>query len=487
MMKSIEDLLDAADQLARRLNHGSQRPNFQIPQELALLAQQTPVWLEYTETHERGKGWFARQSIPAGTIVMVAKPLAMVMLSEEDNGHNNDGEMEEDEKAEMDDCTESALNSLLVLKVLKELKQNPKLWTSSTLSHLYPRDHADIERLPIRKCQDSQISEQISSLLAELQNHPELRGAKDFSRRIALIVRYNVLSVETCPELLSHPGPSGHSNLSGAGLYLEPSFFNHNSRPNISRWAIGDVMCFVANQDIAIGAEACISYIEHDILCESIYRRNLNLEMDFEDAPVEGENVDNAMAREEDGPNVPVVDTELQNELMEMNPFDRLESIEQLLQQARVISSPDDADMPMESNEATVATGWFQCDEQNLNIIKAITLDGLGQTAQASRVWEECISFTESKLPPLDEASVVVRIQAALCWMHLGDEGSVQRARDHAMRALFIHDKLFGGGVARLRRRYKGDFGLCLRRGTSNANVQAGAPNVVDLLWPVTG
>jgi SET domain len=309
---------------------------------------------------------------------------------------------------------------------------------------------------------------------------------------------------------LSHPNPtSGHSKLSGVGLYFEASFFNHNARPNVSRWAIGDIMCFVTNQDIPQGQEACISYLEHDILCETVTRRNRNLDMDFQDVAVEGEemmilivdnnnntntnnNAKNTMSQEDDedddGPTMPVVDSDLQNELMAMNALERLESMEQLLQQARGISSSLDEDaeedVPMAGQEST---GWFQCDIQNLNILKAITLDGLGQTSQAVRVWEECISFTESKLPPLEEASVVVRIQAALCWMHLGDDDdddddeqgrSHPRAKDHAKRALYIHDKLFGGGAARLRRRYRNDFELCLRKGQV-------VPNVVDLLWPV--
>ena len=76
----------------------------------------------------------------------------------------------------------------------------------------------------------------------------------------------------------------GFSSLSGVGLYHWPSFFNHSPRPNVSRYAIGDVMFFVTNQDVAQGHELCISYIEHDVLCEGAKRRNAMLSMNFNDA-----------------------------------------------------------------------------------------------------------------------------------------------------------------------------------------------------------
>jgi hypothetical protein len=118
--------------------------------------------------------------------------------------------------------------------------------------------------------------------------------------------------------------------------------------------------------------------------------------------------------------------------------------------------------------------GWFKCDAQNLRIIKAITLDGLGQSKEAFQVWEECIVFAERMLPPNDESLVVMQVQAALCAWHGGDE---RVARAHAMAAVKTHKVIFGGDISRFRRRYRNELKLALRPGS---NVVADA----DALWP---
>lgn len=302
----------------------------------------------------------------------------------------------------------------------------------------------------------------------ELNNIPELRAKSDeISQRLPHIIRYNVLSVETCSELLSYPGPTGHSLLAGVGLYHLPSFFNHDSRPNISRYAVGDCMWFVAHQDIPQGQEACISYLEHDVLCESAYRRNCLLTMDFKE--MEDTNEPNLS---EDGPQTPVVDSDLQMDLMEMAPFERLDAIEELMQQAAGKPPPEgeDDDGMDTGNSGGV---WFKCDVQNLKILKAITLESFGQSTQALSLWEECVQFAETSMPSHDESSIVMRVQAALCSWQAKEEA---RAREHASVALNAHNLMFGGGVARFRRRYIKDFCLNLRKQTKDP--------VENILWP---
>lgn len=334
---------------------------------------------------------------------------------------------------------------------------------------------------------------QVESLILELKQIPELQDvAMDISRRLPHMIRYNILSVETCPELLSHPGPGGHADLSGVGLYHLPSFFNHSATPNCSRWAVGDVMGFVANQDITKGNEVCISYIEHDVLCESAYRRNLMLRMDFDDGG--SESFPPSLA-EQQGPDVPVVDSDVQNELMAMDPFERLKSIDELMEQALGAKRPDgetEQDLELKGkatkslDEAARST-WFQCDIHNLRILKALTMDALGQTLEALKLWEESVAFAESKLPPLDESTVVLRAQAALCALHAGQEA---RARNHSEIALRVHHLLFGGGVARFRRRFEQDLILPLRPGSrSNNNTPLGnndrMVSPASVLWPL--
>lgn len=239
-------------------------------------------------------------------------------------------------------------------------------------------------------------------------------------------------------------------------------------------------MGVVSNRDIKAGEEVCISYIEHDVLCESAYRRNQMLTMDFLDCRADETSV--AVGEEENGPDLPVVDTQVQNELMGMGPFERLTAIEELMQQATGAKLPqEEAPNEGEGAEAMEETGssWFQCDVQNLRILKAITLDGMGQCKDALPLWEDAIVFAESSLPPLDESSVVVRVQAALCAHHTGD---VARGKQHAEVALNTHNLLFGGGVERFKRRFRNDFLLPIRPAGPAEQNEESSP--VDVLLP---
>ena len=112
-----------------------------------------------------------------------------------------------------------------------------------------PKSRVGEEDLPVLGSVKKARQEQ---MIKDLESIPALKGkSNEISKRIPLIIRYNVLSMETCPELLSHPGPTGHTGLTGVGLYFWPSFFNHDSRPNACRYSVGDIMWFVANQNIA--------------------------------------------------------------------------------------------------------------------------------------------------------------------------------------------------------------------------------------------
>ena len=466
----MESLLDQADALLLIADEdGPSRPDFKIPEELLHLTAPTDL-LQVLENKNKGRGWFSMRDISVGTILMVAKPLAWSLDCEWELDEELEDENAMDDSQNPPESEASQINELLVLKVLQAIKENPSIWLEQ-VSHLYPRDTTDIETSPLWISKDKDILSQFEKTIDELESIPDLRGrSKEISTRLPLIVRYNILSVETCPELLSYPGPNGHISLSGVGLYYLPSFFNHDARPNASRYSVGDVMWFVANQDIPAGQEVCISYLEHDVLCESVDRRNMMLTLDFE----EDEDA-NDLSMDDDGPVAPVVDSEVQNELMEMIPFERLEAISQLMEQAAGEALPDGESIDEDGMDAH-GSAWFECDMQNLRILKAITLDSMGQSVQALPLWEECIQFSEVKVPPNDESSVVMRVQAALCAWYSKDE---VRAKHHAQVALHVHNIVFGGGIARFRRRYRKEFSLNLRpdKGTKSLSVQ-------DILWP---
>ena len=184
------------------------------------------------------------------------------------------------------------------------------------------------------------------------------------------------------------------------------------------------------------------------------------------------------MTSEEDdqGPSYPVVDSDVQNELMGMNPFERLDAIDELIQQA-VGESLGEEEVDGEDQMDAQGSTWFECDLQNLRILKAITLEGLGQSEKALPIWEECVQFTETKMPPNDENSIAMRVQAALCSMNLDKE---MEARHHAGVALQRHNLMFGGGVRRFRRRYRQEFRLNLRSNIGSEDNES----FEELLWP---
>jgi hypothetical protein len=166
-----------------------------------------------------------------------------------------------------------------------------------------------------------------------------------------------------------------------------------------------------------------------------------------------------------------------------MDPFERLSAIDELMKQALGTKPPQDSEEnshdqnkgdSMQTPEEFSA--WFQCDVHNLRILKAITLDSMGKTTEALKLWEESVDFAESKLPPADESAVVLHAQAALCALHADHEAV---ARQHASKALETHQLLFGGSVARFRRRLDRDLRLPLRPASSLTH------SPVDELWPL--
>jgi hypothetical protein len=171
-----------------------------------------------------------------------------------------------------------------------------------------------------------------------------------------------------------------------------------------------------------------------------------------------------------------VVDSDVQNELMGMDAFERLAAIDELMLQATGETLPSEV---LEEGDEMDGAGsaWFQADVHNLRILKAITLDGLGQSKAALALWEEAVHFCATKLPPADESLVVAHVQTALCALQLQD---LSKAKLHAQAAVETHNTLFAGGVARFRRRFRNEFRLSLRPTTDSLAAS------IDALWPLS-
>ncbi len=179
----------------------------------------------------------------------------------------------------------------------------------------------------------------------------------------------------------------------------------------------------------------------------------------------------------------PLIDCDLQSELMSTPPLERLELLQELLDASMATANNDSRE---QSND-----DYYQWDKHQLRILHAITLDNLGRSADSLRQWEKCVGFAVENFPPLDENTIALRVQLALCARSLvvqksnvknqqaeknkqrknqenGDCGVIDVevediARENAKEALRMHDLLFGGGKKRFLKRYEKEFLVKMR------------------------
>lgn len=430
-------------------------------------------FMKVKESQNRGLGFFATKDIEAGSLLLAAKPLALIMGWEEDDD-------EEDRESVMDDGDEeetenivkgSRRNGMLVIKLLKAMKRDASIWFDK-IDKLFPREVT--EDLPLWLCESSEIDEAIDQYADELKTDSSSFNddlVDEIRQRLPLIVKYNCLSIETGPELFVHPSQAqgGHISLSATGLYFEPSFFNHSAQPNICRYCIGDVMFFVANQDIQKDGELCISYIEGDLLMESSEIRSRLLDMDFEEeASVNEETSDNKKSKLESKKEFPIIDVDTQDDLMSLDPLERLHEINDLLKEVSKGSLIHE-----DENGEKKEVSFFKCDEHQLRILLALTYESLGSPTKAIEEWKKCVQFVDTNYPLHDENGIALKVQAALCCFFLDN---LVAAKSFAKKALESHDLLFGGGVQFFLKRYSNEFKLQLR--------PQSASKAVSFLWP---
>lgn len=204
--------------------------------------------MEVKTTTGRGKGFYAKRDIRMGERLVVAKPITLVMGCEVDDDDDDDSESD-DEKSNNakangkksnnrtradDESTESSNNSidplsqatgtkrngLILLHTLQSVIEDQSLWTD-TLSHLFPRTIAEALALPPWICSDVTLGMEIESLMSNLPELFDEPTAKAIQTRLALIVRYNVLSVETSSEMFVYPDAEkgGMVNLEATALF----------------------------------------------------------------------------------------------------------------------------------------------------------------------------------------------------------------------------------------------------------------------------
>lgn len=117
MSVDLSEIQRQADKLAKE---EKPKPDFTIPSDCDVTGDNL---LEIVDTESKGKGFYAKAAIKAGTILLAAKPISMVMAWEEE-----DDEMDEDEEMDMDEDNDgmvmkgSKRNGMLILRTLDQIK-----------------------------------------------------------------------------------------------------------------------------------------------------------------------------------------------------------------------------------------------------------------------------------------------------------------------------------------------------------------------------
>ena len=186
----MEGLLDAAGAIAAAAPNGQvHQVDLLIPNEY--LNVPTDDLLEVRPTRTKGKGIFARTDIAPGTMLMVAKPVALAFDWEDDTIEVDvpEDEQMEDEDGEGGDEDEPRLNEVLLIRLLEKLKDDPGLWERS-LAMLFPRDANDLASLPAWVPREDDVFEKVETTVQELQKIPDMEEtAKEISRRLPHIIR----------------------------------------------------------------------------------------------------------------------------------------------------------------------------------------------------------------------------------------------------------------------------------------------------------
>ena len=230
----IEQVLTTAyaevEKLSRISEHKQQekRPRCSCPLRVGAM--------EAVSREGRGRGWVATADIPCGRTVLCESPLAFSM------------DWEADALESEADNVDSAGLILALARAMSD-KGGPQLMAKLLTMAPLPGE-------PGKEwtCDDKKLN---FDLEQSLKRVPKLSPAE--RRRIKRVVRANSLGIYTNPEQLCHP--EHFTTLGGVALYHQSSLFNHNCRPNTTRFNVGTISVFRTNRLVRKGEELCISYI----------------------------------------------------------------------------------------------------------------------------------------------------------------------------------------------------------------------------------
>uniref|UniRef100_A0A7S4SVW8 SET domain-containing protein n=1 Tax=Alexandrium monilatum TaxID=311494 RepID=A0A7S4SVW8_9DINO len=385
----------------------------------------------------RGRGWFARAGLAAGTVVLVEKPVVATL----------DAEWRNEDWAGSDGADTTALGL--------ELAHCFSPGLGAVLANLHPQPGA-VPPVPrdAEGGQDSSDSEEDEAALCAVmaQAWGAVEGpSEEEKERLRRVVQLNSLGFYTNSEQLCHHG--NFTALTGSGLYALASGFNHSCDPNVARFSIGDVTAFVTNRPVEAGGELCISYIESELLCAPKSVRAQSLNRDFtcgctrcdrgqgESFPVAGQR------------RYLLVDEQLQASLALLPSENRVDTVRAFLSGDLSGAGAGGSEEEEEEEEEAPEAGPLVIlgkDAQELRVVEAVAFMQLQKYEDALLVWRRLAAFTCHHCPPFDEALAVYAVQAALCALAVGNG---DMATSHAATAAIVHRVVCGADLFRWRYR----------------------------------
>ena len=193
-----------------------------------------------------GRGLFAAQLLPAGTLLLASKAVLCVYADEVTNGApSHDNAEEEEEK--LFDCVREKFISKLIDMLNNGTARRILQLAGGSQSH-------DIFSIDLRR--DDVYDQEVYYLPSQIREIVR-RNSFGGTERSQNVARAAVDS------------SSQFSNTGGGALFYGPSFLNHSCLPNATYYTIGDMMFIKANRDIEKDEELMIHYIYPERLEEA--------------------------------------------------------------------------------------------------------------------------------------------------------------------------------------------------------------------------
>ena len=386
--------------------------------------------IEIQDIPSSGRGVVAQTDIPAGTLILVERPMVGVLDIEYQNEPWGD--------------SGGADGAALAGRIADAYVRNQEGLEEIFENHHPTLDNFKAEHEVVDSDDESDSDGEMPQVATkdliqsylDKQFKPTSLSEKE-RKRLRAVAKLNALGFYTNCEQLFHT--RNFRGLTGTGLYAIASAFNHSCSPNLNRFSIGDITVFCVSDDVKKGDELCISYIELEFLCAERAIRAESLNRDFTCMCVKCASQPMSDKKEREGRTYMAVDCQMTAELSMIPPAERIE----MIQNYREMAEPIEDSESDECGDSTMPGDIILLgkDAQELRTIIAQSYMHLKNWKEAVKSWRRSAAFSVHHCPKNDESIPCFAIQAALCALADGSKSDAQKYINIAYQS---HGKAFG-------------------------------------------